>query len=263
MWATPSPRVRSSAAFTATRYTRHARAIRRRRRSCTGHRQLQLCPTTIRSRAEAFHLKPRTPGCRDGGRGLAKCPGGDRQSAERSREGARAPRHPPLPIGQDPRDSEADDMPVPAPASGLILERKVTVGSVVNVGDELFAMTDPGNLWMIAAANEGGPVELRDGEASSNRGPRLSRPRVPRPHTQTRRTVEPATRTLQIRILVPNPRGLLKPEMYATATSQVRSADRRIPYGSGNPGHRRRLSRVRATCRKQVRDPNREDRSES
>src|SRR5205823_9312441 len=29
--------------------------------------------------------------------------------------------------------------------------------------------------------------------------------------------LDPKTRTLQIRILVPNPQGLLKPEMYATA----------------------------------------------
>ena len=32
--------------------------------------------------------------------------------------------------------------------------------------------------------------------------------------------LDPATRTLQIRIAVPNPLGLLKPEMYATASVQ-------------------------------------------
>lgn len=120
----------------------------------------------------------------------------------------------------DNGNSEADDIPVPAPASGLVLERKASVGSVVNAGDELFAITDMSNLWMIAAANEIDLSMLHEGQ---------------RVHIEVRaypgrdfsgrilklgEELDPETRTLQVRILVPNPRGLLRPEMYATASLQ-------------------------------------------
>jgi len=112
---------------------------------------------------------------------------------------------------------EEDDIPIFAPAAGLIVERKATVGSVVNVGEELLAISDTSTLWMIGAANETDLAELHPGQLV---------------HLQVRaypgrdftarvlklgEELDPATRTLQIRIAVPNPQGLLKPEMYASA----------------------------------------------
>ncbi|MGA2716931.1 MAG: efflux RND transporter periplasmic adaptor subunit [Bryobacteraceae bacterium] len=120
----------------------------------------------------------------------------------------------------DNANSEADDIPVAAPASGLVLERKASVGSVVNAGDELFAITDVSNLWMIAAANEVDLSMLHEGQQvhiqvraypDRNFSGRILR---------LGEELDPETRTLQVRILVPNPRGLLRPEMYATASLQ-------------------------------------------
>jgi membrane fusion protein, heavy metal efflux system len=122
-----------------------------------------------------------------------------------------------LPVDEN---AESDDIPLLAPASGTIFERNVSVGSVVNAGDELFAITDTSNLWMIAGANEEDlsrlraeqPVHLEvrayTGRSFSGRILKLGE------------RLDPETRTLQIRILVPNPNGLLKPEMYATASFQ-------------------------------------------
>ena len=120
----------------------------------------------------------------------------------------------------DNANSEADDIPVPAPASGLVLERKASVGSVVNVGDELFAITDMSNLWMIAAANEVDLSMLHEGqqvhiEVRAYPGRNFSG-RI----LKLGEELDPETRTLQVRILVPNLRGLLRPEMYATASLQ-------------------------------------------
>jgi membrane fusion protein, heavy metal efflux system len=118
------------------------------------------------------------------------------------------------------RNEEEDDIPILAPASGLVVERKVTVGSVVNSGDELFVVTDVNGLWMIAAANEEDLSSLQPGQpvrvqvrAYPDRefGGRI---------LKLGEQLDPATRTLQIRIAVPNPQGLLKPEMYATANVQ-------------------------------------------
>ena len=115
---------------------------------------------------------------------------------------------------------EEDDIPIAAPAAGLVLERKATVGSVVNSGDELFVITDISSVWMIAAANEEDLSKLRPGQ------PVLVQVRAYPDREFAGRILklgeelDPATRTLQIRIAVPNPHGLLKPEMYATASVQ-------------------------------------------
>jgi cobalt-zinc-cadmium efflux system membrane fusion protein len=127
-----------------------------------------------------------------------------------------------------PGNETADDIPVSAPSPGLVLDRKVTVGSVVNSGDELFAITDSSSLWMIAAANETDLSMLHEGqqvqiEARAWPG-RNFRGRILKLGEQ----LDAETRTLQVRILVPNPGGLLKPEMYATA--RLRETGRHIGF---------------------------------
>jgi RND family efflux transporter MFP subunit len=113
-----------------------------------------------------------------------------------------------------------DDIPILAPAPGLVLERKATVASVVNSGDELFVISDISSVWMIAAANEEDLSKLHPGQpvrVQIRAYPDLEfAGRILKLGEQ----LDPATRTLQIRIAVPNPQGLLKPEMYSTASVQ-------------------------------------------
>jgi cobalt-zinc-cadmium efflux system membrane fusion protein len=120
----------------------------------------------------------------------------------------------------DSAKGEGDDIPVAAPASGLVMERKVSVGSVVNAGDELFTITDTGNLWMIAAASEADLSMLREGQRVQIEARAYPGRDFPGRILKLGEELNPETRTLQVRILVPNLRGLLKPEMYATATLQ-------------------------------------------
>jgi cobalt-zinc-cadmium efflux system membrane fusion protein len=125
-----------------------------------------------------------------------------------------------LPIDEAASEGEQDDIPIPAPASGVIWDRRATVGSVVNAGDELLTLIDTSSLWMIGAANEADLSKLRPDQAV-----RIQTRAYPGREFGGRilklgEQLDPATRTLQIRIAVPNPQGLLKPEMYATATLQ-------------------------------------------
>jgi len=124
-----------------------------------------------------------------------------------------------LSAGESHRSEEAeeDDIPIFAPAAGLVVERKATVGSVVNVGEQLFAISDTSTLWMIGAANETDLAELHPGQLVHLQVRAYPGREFAARVLKLGEELDPATRTLQIRIAVPNPQGLLKPEMYATA----------------------------------------------
>ena len=117
-----------------------------------------------------------------------------------------------------PDNETVDDIPVSAPSAGLIFDRKVSLGSVVNSGDELFAITDPTSLWMIAAANETDLPLLHEGQQVQIESRAWPGRNFPGRVLKLGEQMDPETRTLQVRIIVPNPGGLLKPEMYATAS---------------------------------------------
>ncbi|HYM37082.1 MAG TPA: efflux RND transporter periplasmic adaptor subunit, partial [Nitrospiraceae bacterium] len=123
-----------------------------------------------------------------------------------------------VPIDDRSSVETEDGVPIFAPASGVVQQRKATVGSVVNAGDELLSLSDTRSLWMIAGANETELSKLHPGLAVRIEV-RAYPDREFNGHIlKLGEQLDPTTRTLQIRIGVPNPQGLLKPEMYATAS---------------------------------------------
>jgi hypothetical protein len=51
-----------------------------------------------------------------------------------------------------------DDIPVAAPAAGIVFQPKITLGTVVVPGNEIFTITDPSSLWMVAAVRVTGSI---------------------------------------------------------------------------------------------------------
>ncbi len=123
----------------------------------------------------------------------------------------------PVEPGGDDHGSPMEGLRIKSPAAGTVMERKATVGTVVSVGDPVFTIADLDSLWLIAAVNEADLSRVRPGRrvavvvrafpgrTFSGRVLRLGE------------RLDPQTRTLQVRVLVPNPQGLLKPDMFATA----------------------------------------------
>lgn len=116
---------------------------------------------------------------------------------------------------------EEDLVPVKSPATGTVIRRNVTPGSVAKAGDELFAVADLSVVWMIAAVQEEYLGSLRTGmpvqvQVQAFRD-RTFRGRI----TKIGEQLDPETRTIQVRVELSNPTGALKPEMYATAIIQA------------------------------------------
>lgn len=116
---------------------------------------------------------------------------------------------------------EHDQIPVRAPASGTLLARNVTQGTVVQPSNELFVVTDLSTLWMIASVNEEHLAKLRNGLAARVEVQAFPGRAFPGKITKLGEELDATTRTLRVRIELPNQAGQLKPEMYATATIEL------------------------------------------
>lgn len=117
----------------------------------------------------------------------------------------------------DNQDTEESLIPIMSPASGTLLERNVTSGTVVEASGPLFVIADLSTLWMIAAVNEENLAKLRIGAPA-----RVSVQAYPGRAfagkiTRLGEELDPTTRTILARVELPNSERLLRPEMYAAA----------------------------------------------
>jgi membrane fusion protein, heavy metal efflux system len=122
-------------------------------------------------------------------------------------------------------DDAKEFIPVRAPASGTLLARNVTPGTVVTQSMDLFVISDLARLWAIAEVNEEHLSKLRAGMPArlyvQAYGERAFAGRIGR----IGEALDPETHTVRVRLDVPNPSGALKPEMYATAEIEIGGSD--------------------------------------
>ncbi|MBI2689628.1 MAG: efflux RND transporter periplasmic adaptor subunit [Acidobacteria bacterium] len=123
------------------------------------------------------------------------------------------------PPGHKEGELEHDDdmIPVKAPAGGVIISRSVTAGSVTKPGDDLFVISDLSSIWMIGAVPEENMGRIRAGMSAQVFVRAFEGRPFPGRITRIGDQLDAATRTVQARIVLANPRGELKPEMYAAA----------------------------------------------
>lgn len=144
----------------------------------------------------------------------------DYEKASAARRAARAhlagmlqvPEH-----GVEGLNIDADSMPIKTPRDGVVISRAVTPAMALQPGMETFTVSDLSSLWMIASVSErdirfvqvGVPAIIRmrafPGEFFSGHvdqiGPQL----------------DPITRTLSVRIVIPNHDLRLRPDMFGSA----------------------------------------------
>ena len=124
-------------------------------------------------------------------------------------------------------DSETGEIILRAPLAGIVLNRDVVPGSVVDAGAPLLMVTDPATLWLDIAATERVAPVLRRGARVRFTVTEL----LPRTFDATIENVagglDPATRTLPVHAIVRNITGLLRPAMFATVT---------LPLGESRTG---------------------------
>lgn len=107
------------------------------------------------------------------------------------------------------------DMPLRAPFDGRVITRNITRGEVIETEQKLFTVANLTDVWVIGNVPEKDVRFIRKDQ-------KVTVVVAAYPHaifsgtiTYVGDVLDPATRTMSLRVTVPNPDRLLKPEMFA------------------------------------------------
>jgi Cu(I)/Ag(I) efflux system membrane fusion protein/cobalt-zinc-cadmium efflux system membrane fusion protein len=113
------------------------------------------------------------------------------------------------------RGAAFESVPIRSPASGVIVEKTAIEGMHVAPGQTLFRIADLSVVWVEADVYERDMAVVRVGQAATVTLDAYPDQRFAGRATYIHPFVEEQTRTMKVRFEFPNPRGLLKPGMYA------------------------------------------------
>lgn len=105
---------------------------------------------------------------------------------------------------------------VPSTITGIVVDRQVTRGQVVQPSDALFTVADLNSVWVVAEVPEQQSRGVAVGQSVEIEVPALDGPALKTKLIYVDSIVHPETRTVVVRSQLDNRRGLLKPAMLAT-----------------------------------------------
>jgi len=111
-------------------------------------------------------------------------------------------------------------LPVRAPFDGIVLERNLGLGASVEPGQELLLLGDTSEMWVLTSLYEREMARVIERRTRGDVPARVEVPAYPgRVFTgrveRIAGTLDEATRTVKVRVVVPNPEGLLRAGMFA------------------------------------------------
>lgn len=104
---------------------------------------------------------------------------------------------------------------IKAPLAGIVLDRKSTVGELVDKSSVIYTISDPADLWVIAEVKERDIASVKLGQPATFGVLAYPGASFTGKVVRIANQVESDTRTLEVRISVDNRDGRLKPGMFA------------------------------------------------
>src|SRR2546422_4876321 len=114
-------------------------------------------------------------------------------------------------------DADTSRFVLRSPIAGVVIEREAVRGQLADPGHALFRVADLGTLWLTVHAFERDAVRVRVGASAEVSFAAIPGRRSAGRVTLVGRRVDPASRTIPVRIDLPNDDGSLRPGMSATA----------------------------------------------
>jgi len=123
-------------------------------------------------------------------------------------------------------DAEGGRFALTSPLGGVVLERSVVRGQLVEAGRTLFKVGDLSRLWVVAHASERDAVRVAVGATARVTIPALPGESFQASVTHVGAQVDAASRTIPVRLTLANRGGALRPGMSATVSLPVGGGDR-------------------------------------
>ena len=130
-------------------------------------------------------------------------------------------------LGIDPKEAARDGgfrslVPVRSPIGGTLMDRNLTPGQYVQADSTaLLTIADLSTVWVLVDVFERDIHLVRVGQKVQVVAAAYPDRRFPASVERISDKVDPDSRTLKVRLLVPNPNFLLKPEMFITSSLEL------------------------------------------
>ena len=105
---------------------------------------------------------------------------------------------------------------ITATINGSVIDRQISVGQIVEISDELFTISDLSEVWILAEVPERSAAALVINAPVEIDIPALAHQKFNGRLNFVANTVDPESRTIKIRVVLPNQDFSLKPEMLAS-----------------------------------------------
>ncbi|MGB7217389.1 MAG: efflux RND transporter periplasmic adaptor subunit [Vicinamibacterales bacterium] len=122
-----------------------------------------------------------------------------------------------LGVSADEPSDEPSHFTLRTPIAGTVIERALAVGQMVDPAKPLFEIADLSRLWLVVHAFERDAVRVRVGAAARVTLPAMPGRTFSGTVTLVGSRVDPDSRTVPVRLELPNPGQILRPGMSATA----------------------------------------------
>jgi cobalt-zinc-cadmium efflux system membrane fusion protein len=127
------------------------------------------------------------------------------------------------------REGAVDSVtPVVSTLNGVVVERKVAQGQVVQPADALFVVADLSRLWAVAQVPEQQISQVTAGQLVHIQVPALGNEKILGKLIFVGQTINPETRTVLVRTELDNADGRLKPAMLASMLIEAKPVERLV-----------------------------------
>jgi RND family efflux transporter MFP subunit len=112
-----------------------------------------------------------------------------------------------------------------SPVSGVVLKKDAVAGMAITPGMSLYTVADLSSVWVLADVYQSEVGSVLPGNAAEISAPFLARETFHGRVDFVYPTVSEDTRTIKVRIVAPNPTGLLKPGLFVRVSLQGKRRD--------------------------------------
>jgi cobalt-zinc-cadmium efflux system membrane fusion protein len=133
-----------------------------------------------------------------------------------------------LGVSGDPVEGDPSLFYVRSPIAGRVIDRRAILGQHADTDSRLFVVADLSHVWIVAQAFERDAVNVRAGSVAHVILAALPGREFDGRVSLVGRQVDEGSRTLPIRIELPNPSGVLRPGMSTSARLEVAGTGRMI-----------------------------------